>query len=51
MLRIIETVPYLKERFEGAEMISDIKGYGLPLGSRKTAISGNGLCFVEMRLL
>lgn len=41
MLRIIETVPYLKERFEGAEMISDIKGYGLPLGSRKTAISGN----------
>ncbi len=41
MLRIIETVPYLKERFEGAEMISDIKGYGLPLGSRKVSISGN----------
>jgi geranylgeranyl reductase family protein len=44
MLRIIETVPYLKERFEGAEMISDIKGYGLPLGSRKIPISGN--CFM-----
>jgi geranylgeranyl reductase family protein len=41
MLRIIETVPYLKERFEGAEMMSDIKGYGLPLGSRKVPISGN----------
>ena len=41
MLRIIETNPSLKERFEGAEMISEIKGYGLPLGSRKTTISGN----------
>ena len=41
MLRIIETNSYLKERFEDAEMISDIKGYGLPLGSRKTTISGN----------
>ena len=41
MLRIIETVPYLKERFKGAEMTSDIKGYGLPLGSRKVPMSGD----------
>jgi len=41
MQRIIETNPYIKERFAGAEMISKIEGYGLPLGSRKTNISGN----------
>jgi len=41
MLRIIETNPSIKERFVGAEMISKIEGYGLPLGSRKTTISGN----------
>jgi len=41
MIRIIETNPTIKERFEGAEMISKIEGYGLPLGSRKTTISGN----------
>jgi geranylgeranyl reductase family protein len=41
MTHVLETVPYLKERFESAEMISDIKGYGLPLGSRKVPISGN----------
>ena len=41
MLRIIETNPSIKERFNGAEMISKIEGYGLPLGSRKTTISGN----------
>ncbi|HXD92166.1 MAG TPA: geranylgeranyl reductase family protein [Bacteroidia bacterium] len=41
MQRIIETNPYIKERFAGAEMISKIEGYGLPLGSRKTTISGD----------
>jgi len=41
MQRIIETNPTIKERFAGAEMISKIEGYGLPLGSRKTTISGN----------
>ncbi len=41
MMRIIETVPYIKERFKDAAMIDDIKGYSLPLGSRKTTISGN----------
>jgi geranylgeranyl reductase family protein len=41
MQRIIETNPTIKERFAGAEMISKIEGYGLPLGSRKTTISGD----------
>ena len=41
MKRIIETNPSIKERFEGAEMIGKIEGYGLPFGSRKTTISGN----------
>jgi geranylgeranyl reductase family protein len=40
MLLIIATNPYLKDRFEGAEMVSDIRGYGLPLGSRKVTVSG-----------
>lgn len=38
--QIIEQTPYLKERFEQAECTSTIRGYGLPLGSRKVTISG-----------
>jgi geranylgeranyl reductase family protein len=41
LARIIETTPYLKERFEGAERIGPVKGYGLPLGSRKVTVSGD----------
>jgi geranylgeranyl reductase family protein len=37
---IIENVTYLKRRFSDAEMTGGIKGYLLPLGSRKTCISG-----------
>lgn len=40
MLRIIESVPYLKQRFAGAEMQGDIKGYLIPLGSHRVTISG-----------
>ncbi len=40
LIRIIENVPYLKKRFSDAEMTCKIKGYLLPLGSRKTSISG-----------
>jgi len=40
MLEIIKTEPNLKERFANAEMQGTIKGYGLPLGSRKVTISG-----------
>ncbi len=41
MLRIIESVPYLNQRFAGAEMQGDIKGYLIPLGSQKVTISGH----------
>lgn len=39
--QIIETTPYLKERFSEAELIDAPKGFGLPLGSRKITISGD----------
>ncbi len=38
--QIIAKTPYLNKRFEEAELISSIKGFGLPLGSRKVCISG-----------
>lgn len=41
MQRIIETNTYIKERFKNATLTSEIKGFGLPLGSRKVQISGN----------
>ena len=41
LTRIIENVPYLEKRFREAEMTGSIKGYLLPLGSRKIRISGN----------
>jgi len=41
LLRITRDVPYISERFKDAELLGDIKGFGLPLGSRKVAISGN----------
>ncbi|MFT2009277.1 NAD(P)/FAD-dependent oxidoreductase [Pontibacter sp. 13R65] len=46
MLRMIETHPALKDRFAGAEPVGDIKGYGLPLGSKKRVISGKGYMLV-----
>ena len=41
MLEAIETVPYLKERFKDAEMVSRIQAFGLPLWDGKRFISGN----------
>jgi geranylgeranyl reductase family protein len=41
MLQLLETHPVLKERFKGAELVGDIKGFGLPLGSKRRAISGD----------
>lgn len=40
MQELIETVPSIKERFKNAERLTPIKGFGLPLGSRKITISG-----------
>jgi geranylgeranyl reductase family protein len=41
MSHIIDSVPYIKKRFEHAERIDKIEGFGLPLGSRKVTMSGD----------
>lgn len=46
MLQIIEQHPVIKERFKNAELVGDIKGWGLPLGSVKRNISGNNFLLV-----
>jgi len=46
MLHIIEKYPQLKSRFEGAELIGDIKGYGLPLGSKQRQLSGDSYMLI-----
>lgn len=38
---IITNNPAIKTRFENATLFGKIEGYGLPLGSRKTVISGD----------
>lgn len=37
---LIKTHPHLKERFKDARPLETIKGYGLPLGSKKRNVSG-----------
>ncbi|GDX53139.1 geranylgeranyl hydrogenase BchP [Bacteroidota bacterium] len=44
--QILEKYPTLKERFKNAELIDDVKGYGLPLGSKKRTISGDNYLLV-----
>lgn len=46
MQRILEAYPQFKERFEGAVLEGPVRGYGLPLGSRKRPISGDGYMLV-----
>lgn len=41
MLRMLATHPSLKQRFANAELVDDIRGFGLPLGSAKRSISGD----------
>ncbi|OKL41228.1 NAD(P)/FAD-dependent oxidoreductase [Pontibacter flavimaris] len=41
MLRMIASHPELQRRFAKAELVDDIRGFGLPLGSRKRVISGD----------
>lgn len=38
--------PFLKERFKEAKLIDGMKGFGLPLGSKKRKISGNHFLLV-----
>lgn len=42
MMRAIRNNPNIKHRFEGAEMVGKIQGWGLPLGSKKRPLSGDG---------
>ena len=46
MLDLIKSYPPISERFQNAELIGDIKGWGLPLGSKKRKISGDNFLLV-----
>ena len=39
---IVEGTPGVAERFAGAEQLGAVKGFGLPMGSRKLPLSGEG---------
>lgn len=39
---ILQTHPALKERFATAERLGPVRGFGLPLGSRRRPLSGSG---------
>jgi geranylgeranyl reductase family protein len=41
MHRIIKEVPEIAERFKDATPLEDVKGFGLPLGSKRYNLSGN----------
>ncbi len=41
MQNVIETMPHIRNRFQHAERIGKIEGFGLPLGSRKIKLSGD----------
>lgn len=40
LLEILRTHPQIASRFRHAEIVGDIKGFGLPLGSKRFHISG-----------
>jgi len=42
MLDLIKTHPTLRHRFVNARLTGDIRGYGLPLGSKRHQLSGDG---------
>jgi geranylgeranyl reductase family protein len=42
LLEMLDTHPALKERFRGATRLGPIRGFGLPLGSKRRLISGDG---------
>jgi flavin-dependent dehydrogenase len=43
---IIQHHPEISKRFANAEMVDDVKGFGLPLGSKKRNISGDNYLLV-----
>jgi len=46
MLELIKTHPTLQTRFAKARLVGDIRGYGLPLGSKRRPLSGDGYLLV-----
>lgn len=46
MLQLIEADSQLKERFKNATRLDEVKGFGLPLGSKKRPISGDNFLLV-----
>ncbi len=46
MLRAIANNPGIKDRFKEAKLIGKIQGWGLPLGSKKRPLSGDGFLLV-----
>lgn len=46
LLDIIENKPGIKERFKNAELIGDITGFPLPLGSKRRLLSNNNYMLV-----
>lgn len=46
MFEVIEQYPQLQERFQNAELVDAVRGFGLPLGSKKRPISGDGFLLV-----
>ncbi|MBL7817349.1 MAG: NAD(P)/FAD-dependent oxidoreductase [Saprospiraceae bacterium] len=46
LAEVIETTPKFKARFENAELISEVQGFGLPLGSKKRQLSGDNYLLV-----
>ncbi|WBO85160.1 geranylgeranyl reductase family protein [Hymenobacter yonginensis] len=40
LAEILQTHPALKDRFAGAERLGPVRGFGLPLGSRRRVLSG-----------
>ncbi|TAE86416.1 MAG: NAD(P)/FAD-dependent oxidoreductase, partial [Bacteroidetes bacterium] len=46
MLKAIENNPNIRERFKNAKLEGKIQGWGLPLGSKKRPVSGEGFMLV-----
>lgn len=46
MLKAIENNPNIRERFKNAKLEGKIQGWGLPLGSKKRPVSGEGFLLV-----
>lgn len=46
MFEIIEKYPELRDRFANAELEGSVQGFGLPLGSKKRSISGEGYMMI-----